>query len=213
MNTLFDLDPLRLNTQIPGRQLAHADVPPPSLSPPGGGTPTVLGLDLSLARTGIAGNAGGGWTDVLAPPKGTAGVARIDWIRSAIVDRYLANVCLVAIEGPSYGSQAGQSGHHERAGLWWVVVRALWRRRIPYAVVSPKSRAKYATGTGNAGKDAVVREVTRRFGWFDGDNNQADALVLAAMAADHLGAPMATMPQSHRAALAAITWPEDRYAA
>jgi hypothetical protein len=167
--------------------------------------PRVLGLDLSLTATGLAGD---GWTETLKPPAKLRGVERLDWILSIIADRYLAGVTLAAIEGPAYGSQASrQSGHHERAGLWWIVVRSLWRRGIPYAVVPPNMRTKYATGRGNAGKDDVMREVARRFPWFTGDNNQADALVLAAMAADHLGHPIAAMPATHRAALAAVDWP------
>jgi hypothetical protein len=46
------------------------------------------------------------------------------------------------VEGPrpvDYGNQGGegrQSGHHERAGLWWLVTHALWKRGIDYAVAS-----------------------------------------------------------------------------
>jgi crossover junction endodeoxyribonuclease RuvC len=170
-------------------------------------TPGVLGVDLSLTGTGLANSLG--WSATLKPPAKLRDVARIEWIRNAIVLDHLTGVDLVVIEGPSYGSaRQAQSGHHERAGLWWVVVRSLWRRGVSYAVVSPKGRAKYATGNGNAGKDDVIREVTRRFDWFEGDNNQADALVLAAMGADHLGVPMVTMPQIHRVALDAVAWPE-----
>jgi hypothetical protein len=39
------------------------------------------------------------------------------------------------------------------------------------------------------------------------DDNEADALWLAAMAADHYGCPLVAMPQAHRAALEAVTWP------
>ena len=39
------------------------------------------------------------------------------------------------------------------------------------------------------------------------NNNEADALVLAAMGADHLGAPLVDLPQTHRAALDAVQWP------
>jgi crossover junction endodeoxyribonuclease RuvC len=79
---------------------------------------------------------------------------------------------------------------------------------VQVAVVSPASRAKYATGKGNAGKDVVMREVARRFPDFAGGEDEADALVLRAMGMDHLGYPMAPMPQTHRDALAAVQWPE-----
>jgi hypothetical protein len=130
------------------------------------------------------------------------------YIRGALLDRYLSGVDLVVIEGPSYGSQAGQAGHHERAGLWWLVRYALHARGTAVAAVSPASLKLYATGRGNAGKDDVMREVTRRFGWFGGDNNAADATVLAAMGFEYLGRPVVEMPQKHRVALAKCEWPE-----
>jgi hypothetical protein len=53
----------------------------------------------------------------------------------------------------------------------------------------------------------VVREVTRRFAWFEGGEDEADALVLAAMGADWLDILSVTMPQTHRKALDAVAWP------
>lgn len=171
--------------------------------------PSVVGLDLSLARTGIAGNRGGGWTDIIKPPARVAGHDRLAYIKREIIDRYLADVDFVVVEGPSYGNQGSQrqSGHHERAGLWWLVTHALWARETHVLVMPPANLKKYATGRGNAGKDDVMREVTRRFDWFKGDNNEADALVLAAAGADWAGSPMVTMPASHRTALTALSWP------
>lgn len=167
--------------------------------------PKVLGLDLSLTSPGLAGN---GWADTLKPPAKLRGVERMGWIRGAITDRYLTGVALVVVEGPSYGNQAGQSGHHERAGLWWLIRYTLHRRAVPVAVVSPASLKMYATGRGNAGKDDVLREVTRRFDWFQGDNNAADATILHTMGADHLGHPPVGMPKTNRNALAKCDWPD-----
>lgn len=166
----------------------------------------VLGVDLSLTCTGIAGD---GWTDTVKPPAKLRGHERLHHIRNTLVDRYLAGVTLVVVEGPSYGNQGSsrQQGHHERAGLWWIVTHTLWTRGTPFAVAPPAARAKYATGKGNAGKADVVREVTRRFPWFRGGEDEADALVLAALGADWLGAPMVAMPALHRAALTGCDWP------
>jgi Holliday junction resolvasome RuvABC endonuclease subunit len=171
--------------------------------------PTAIGLDLSLTATGVASSRG--WTEVLHPPAKARGHVRLDWIRDQVLE-HVGSVYehLVVIEGPSYGNQgaARQSGHHERAGLWWLITYAMWKRGIDYAVASPASRAKYATGKGNAAKADVVREVTRRFDWFTGGEDEADALVLAAMGADWLGHPIAVMPATHRKALDAVRWPE-----
>lgn len=172
--------------------------------------PTVLGLDLSLSRTGVAGNAGHGWADVIAPPVRLRGHDRLAWIQAEITNLYLTRVDLVVVEGPSYGNQgsARQAGHHERAGLWWLITHHLWARGTPVAVMPPASLKKWATGRGNAGKDEIMREVARRYPWFQGDNNAADALCLAAAGAHHLDAPMAVLPATHTAALAAVQWPE-----
>lgn len=171
-------------------------------------TPVAIGLDLSLTGTGIASSAG--WTRVLRPPVGARGHTRLAWIRQQVLDALPAYPALVVVEGPSYGNQgaARQSGHHERAGLWWLVTHTLWKRDIDYAVASPAARAKYATGKGNADKAAVVREVTRRFDWFTGGEDEADALVLAAMGADWLGHPIADVPKTHAEALTKVAWPE-----
>lgn len=170
-------------------------------------TPTAIGLDLSLTGSGVASSAG--WTTVIHPPTKMRRHVRLQHIKATILEAIPADVALVVVEGPSYGNQgaARQSGHHERAGLWWLITHSLWKRDIAYAVASPAARAKYATGKGNAGKADVVRETTRRFDWFAGGEDEADALVLAAMGADWLGHPIAAMPATHRAALDKVDWP------
>jgi hypothetical protein len=98
----------------------------------------VIGLDLSLTATGIAAY---GWTDTITPARKLSGVERIADIANQIGAHLGAAelVDLVVVEGPSYGSQAGQQGHHERAGLWWHVAYQLWRRDIDIAV-APRRR-------------------------------------------------------------------------
>jgi hypothetical protein len=168
--------------------------------------PAVLGLDLSLTCTGLAGP---GWTTTLKPPAKLRGVERLCWIRTRLLDEYLNGLDLVVVEGPSYGNQGQQrqAGHHERAGLWWLVRCTLDARGHQVAVAPPAARAKYATGRGNAGKADVIREVTKRYPWFEGGEDEADALVLAAMGADHLGQPLAELPATHRIALRGVEWP------
>lgn len=166
--------------------------------------PRVIGCDLSLSGTGLGSNAG--WTVTLKPPAKLRGHERMAWLLEQIAS-YTRGADLVVIEGPSYGSQAGQAGHHERAGLWWLVTHRLWVAGQPLAVAPPKSVKKFATGNGNAGKDSMMLAAARRFPDFDGDNNACDALFLAALGADHLGVPMVVMPQAHRVALDGVAWP------
>ena len=169
--------------------------------------PTIVGLDLSLASTGIARLRPGHPAEVATlRPAPRSGHPRLRWLLNSIGTKAI-DATVVVIEGPSYGSTTGLQ--HERAGLWWLVAHQLWKTQIPYFAVTPSQLKKYAAGTGNASKDAVLAAVIRRYGDIPvSDNNQADALVLAAMAADYYGCPIATVPQTHRVALKTVkNWP------
>jgi crossover junction endodeoxyribonuclease RuvC len=176
----------------------------------------IVGVDPSLTGTGLAIIQPNGdvFTDTISTKlRGHQRLAHIlAEVRSAVTSARWGTAQLVVIEGPSYGNQGTgrQSGHHERAGLWWLITHELWQAGIPYAVVPPASRCRYATGKGNAAKDQVLAAVLKRFGQLvDIDNNnEADALVLAAMAAEHRGQPLAAMPATHSEALAKVVWPE-----
>jgi hypothetical protein len=109
------------------------DTTTPVPAPAGAGpTPLVIGLDLSLRSTGLAGPD---WTDAIRTGTTLTGPARIAYLRREIRDRVKA-ADLAVVEGPSHGS-ALQQGHHEMAGLWWAVVCDLYTAGIPYAVVPP----------------------------------------------------------------------------
>lgn len=171
--------------------------------------PRVVTLDLSLTATGIAGIGGGGaWVDTITTRH--TGYPRLHSIRD-VVRSYAAHAHLVVVEGPSYGSGMGrrEKGHHERAGLWWLITYMLWSADIPVAVMPPGAVKRYATGRGNADKDAVMLAAARRYpDVLIANNNEGDALVMLAAALDHLGYPLAPVPRTHRAALAAVDWPE-----
>lgn len=169
----------------------------------------IAALDLSLTGTGIAHLADGTLTARTVKCPKLIGNARLDLIlRTCVYSDFDAD--LVVIEGPAYGKQSKQSGHHERAGLWWLVAHALWVNSIPYVVIPPSNRSKYATGKGTAGKDEVMAAAIKRYGHLVDitDNNQGDAVVLLAMVADHYGAPLAKVPQLNAKALEEVTWLE-----
>lgn len=171
----------------------------------------VVGLDLSLRSTGVAVIDG---LDVLlgrVESRGRAGASvresamRISKIACEVVD-LCACAGLVVIEGPSFASTTGQA--HERGGLWWHVAIKLWSLRVPIAVASPAVRAKYATGKGNAGKDAVLAATVRRYPDVDvSGNDVADALVLAAMGVRWLGRPVDVVSMVCCSALEKVAWP------
>ncbi|MFD3455798.1 hypothetical protein ACFWVC_26920 [Streptomyces sp. NPDC058691] len=199
---LFESEP----PPLPGRAI-----------PKGGRSPLVIGVDPALTCTGIAGD---GWADALRPKK-LRGHERIRWLREEVRDR-TRRADLVVIEGAAYG-QGAQAGHHELAGLWWILTQDLYDQGIPYAVVNPHSRTIYATGSANPAKDypkekrrritkGMVRDaVAQRYGiecGGPGVYDQADAYILAAMGLHWAGWPLAPVPDAHSRALEAVPWPE-----
>lgn len=185
---------------------------------------SVIGIDLSLTSTGLAGFRDGDlWVerirstgrkgdDLLARRERVSGIAQqvfpcVDW----------DDLLLAVVEAPSYASQHGSA--HDRSGLWWLVVDMLHELDIPVATVSPQGRAKYATGKGRADKQEVfaaacntygrfpaMREV-HDLGWRQG-NDMADAVVLAAMGCRHLGMPVDDVSEAQHQAFLAADWPK-----
>lgn len=174
----------------------------------------IVGLDLSLTSTGVA---------VLDTTTGSRMVERITskgkqdaglrdrYTRllrlSTIISDIVHDACpdLVVIEQPAFSRITGHQ--HDRSGLWWLVLHAIGDCKI--AEVAPTARAKYGTGKGNAGKDAVLAAVVRRYSDVEVEgNDDADALILAAMGARHLGAPIEdSLPIAHLAAMDSVKWP------
>lgn len=180
----------------------------------------VLGLDLSLTSTGRAtihhsGHPTGTTTDTIKSTAAGDDYAR-RWDRiHRLAHQILGdhdNPALVVLEGPSYGSGRAQanSGIHDRAGLWWTVASRILDAGYPLAVVAPKSRAKWATNRGNAGKSEVAVAVARLWPHIDAHtDDEWDALALATMGAQHLGWDVPTRAH-HAAALTAVAWPQPR---
>lgn len=167
--------------------------------------PKVVGLDVSLTCTGVAGE---GWTDIIRPRAGLRGHPRLAWIIER-VSEHIAGADLVVIEGPSFGGGVAHR-HEDLAGLRVMVRHACWRRSIPYAVVPPSCRALYATGKGSGSKGAVRDAVRARYGVeCDGPGryDQADAYTLLAMGLHHLGWPLAIVPDTNRRGLDGAQWP------
>lgn len=177
----------------------------------------IVGIDPSLTGTGIAvvnGRAVQSAYRLEIRPRNLIGLERLDAILDCVIDEVYhsgGDTDLVVIEGPAY-SKGADPGAHERAGLWWMLRYRLWRRDMPVAVLTPGQLKKYVSGNGTAGKDLVLASVVRRYGHLVevNDNDTADALVLAAAGADHLGEPLTIVPRGHRAALDKVLWPELR---
>lgn len=170
--------------------------------------PTVVGIDLSLTSTGIAViHSDGSVALQRIQSKGTnADSLETRHLRLRGIAAQVVNTAddeqpdLVVIENPAYSRVGGSA--HDRSGLWWMVTSKLIARGHQVVTVPPSCRPKYATGAGggpNSGKDRVLAAVIRRYPQADvTGNDEADALILAAMGARHLGHPIdGHLPQTH----------------
>lgn len=173
----------------------------------------VVGLDLSLTATGLGTTRSGGPAGVQTikskGPKDATLEERRDRLHNLARDIQLAALAadVVVIEQPAYNQTGGS--HHDRSGLWWLVVDWLVDEVPTVVEVAPQVVKKYATGKGNASKDEVLAAVVRRYADVDvANNNEADALVLAAIGARLAGHPIeASLPQTNLDALAKVRWP------
>lgn len=178
----------------------------------------VIGLDLSLAATGIAVIATVGGQVQVSTTTITSSGHRGDSLatRDARISRLTEAVLaaakgdLAVIEGPSIMSRGGSNW--DRAGLWWHVVCSL-RLWMPVAVAAPTVVKKFAAGKGGADKASVAAGITRL--WPDtepGNDNEFDALALATIGAQRLDLPVPYRAH-HIEALRKVEWPENLAAA
>lgn len=183
----------------------------------------IAALDLSLRATGVA------WTPAVTGTSGWAigvhtirdagldGHERLHHVLTTLATLNLASAHLVVIERP-FDNPRSPGINLDLGGLSWLVRHWLWNADVPYVLISPKTRAKYATGDGNADKATVLRLVRARYGSCVasvGNDNEGDALTLLALALEAYGQPLVPSAASQRAALKTktITWPRLRTAA
>jgi len=161
----------------------------------------ILALDLSLTRTGVCRPDGETSCIVTGALRG---MKRIDAIARQ-VHALALDADFVAIEGYSFGSK-GRS-IFDVAELGGCIRFLLYRLRVPFVDVPPSTLKKYATGKGNAPKDAMISAAIRRFDFAGSDNNEADAYLLWCMARQAYGDPVAKVPQVQAEAVGKVAWP------
>lgn len=169
--------------------------------------PRVVGLDLSIAASGICGVDG---ECITVGGKPADGDHRIAWIVEAVVDeatipaRIDGTVDLVAVEGLAvHGRGHGMAA----AQVMGAVKVALLNLCVPYVEVPPSTLKKYATGKGNADKTAMAIAALKRAGREFDDDNQCDAWWLRAAGMQALGSPVVELPAAQVEALSKVEWP------
>lgn len=188
---------------------------------------TVIGLDLSLTRTGIAVLAG----MAAAPPAILVDVgfasrdsksyrdrnrrvrAQCRAVCEAINPATVGDVALAVLEGP-LPHPPKQAYEWDRAGLWHGVFGQLDAWKIPIAVVNPATLKRWATGKGNADKPAMLAAARQVWPVDVANDDQADALHLAGMGWQKLGLRLPWEPHRwQHEGLLAVDWPADVEAA
>lgn len=87
---------------------------------------------------------------------------------------------VICIEGFAFGAQ-GQ-GVAFQYGLGHGIRNSLFRRGIPFTLVTPAQLKKFATGKGNTKKDAMAVPIYKKWGFEHTSDNVRDAYVLARIA-------------------------------
>lgn len=167
----------------------------------------VTALDLSLTATGWATShaiMSDQSSGVLSPPKLPNSIARLRWIRAAVIER-VAMSNLVVIEGYAFGRI--QQAHH-LGELGGVIRVALADRGMPFVEIPPASLKLFATGKGNAKKDEVLAAAIRKLGYAGHDHNEADAIWLLKMAQAHYSPSDASSESRDRALGKIAAWPK-----
>jgi crossover junction endodeoxyribonuclease RuvC len=164
----------------------------------------IYGIDPSLTATGIATLNNAGQVERLETisfPK-LKDEERLAAIIDAVCEK-ISTPILIVIEGLSLGSHTGMST--ERAALHHMLRVAFWEAHIPFLIVPPSTLKKFATGSGKAEKNIMIREVFRRWEVEAKDDNQADAAALAYLGAAYANwTPDAFLIQPQRDVIAAL---------
>lgn len=167
-----------------------------------------LGLDLSLTgtawRSGPLGTAAGRWS---TPADKIDGQKRITYLRDVISEIVWQEMPdFVLIEGYSYASP---NGAHQAGELGGVIRTLLTDWLIPWTVVTPQNRAKFATGSGTSKKAQVVSAIAARTGETFATDDDADVFALwcCAMEAYDQEHPLRPLPKQNLSMMQSVDWP------
>lgn len=183
----------------------------------------VVGLDLSLTGTGVATTSGTTFTIRTSFKRADA---RLEDIYTTINGTLIGAEYAVLEDLPVHAKQAGTTGM-----VQGVARLALIRKGIPYALLSPATLKKFATGKGNADKadmaaallehlgnpvvevDAKGKQFLPQYGVELSDDNQVDAAWLRLAGLTRFGLGYDTILNDRLDVLDKGKWAERKYAA
>lgn len=183
----------------------------------------VSGIDPSLTGTGLAHWDGTHWERHTVASKGHntdtyhQTTERLDRILVRVVD-WLGKrePDLVVLEWPAYSSNTGHAT--DRAGLFHLIAHEIrgWWPATALAYCDPRGRICYGLGKFAGSKDAVLAAAIKRYPDADiRNNNEADAVLLAAMGGRWLGEQPGfvldlaetAFPQTNVRGMGRVQWP------
>jgi crossover junction endodeoxyribonuclease RuvC len=176
-----------------------------------------MGVDPSLTGTGLAAwGPADGWATGTIVTKGsnTDTEDRTHLRLRLIVGKvlqfaYTTGAGLVVIESPTYSSNTGHA--RDRSGLFWLMYDALVNADLQVAVVKANTRIRYALGKGAASKDTVLARTVRLYPDAEiRNNNEADAVLLAAMGCRWAEQPCDGHTAHRLDAVRRVVWPARR---
>jgi crossover junction endodeoxyribonuclease RuvC len=163
----------------------------------------IAGIDPSLTSTGISTSAG---TEVIKTT--LRGASRLSAVSRGVIELCEnLNIDLVIIESYSFASRNSQA--HSIGELGGCIRMLLWESNIPFIDIPPTSRAKFATGKGNAGKSEVISAISSKTGiLFSGGSadDECDAWVLREMGIVKIGESQYSWTKEQLSSLEKIDW-------
>lgn len=163
----------------------------------------LAGFDLSLTSSGVS--IAGCTRTVSSKHKGVERLADLRQQFTQICRE--SQVECVIVEGYSFASRNSQA--HSIGELGGVIRLMLFDLSIPFVEVPPTSRAKFATGRGNASKGEVISAISAKTGLVftgAGGNDECDAWVLEQMAMAKLGLSQYSWTKEQMSSLDKVDW-------
>jgi Holliday junction resolvasome RuvABC endonuclease subunit len=154
----------------------------------------VIGIDPSISSTGVA--AEGDLLTIKTTPKQGDGERLLVIYRTLSAELFCNPVDFAVIEDlPANAMSAGITGRSQG-----IVRLVLTMAEIPYVAIPPATLKKFATGKGNAKKDAMRAAWLEYSGEDNADDNQVDAAWLRVIGL-HLKGEHVNLPTEQLAAV------------
>lgn len=149
----------------------------------------VIGIDPSLTKTGVSiiTDIGLPWCTVIKSVPSHSYRRRLDTIYTGLMQIFGSMVGEVEVIGIERGFQGGAGPVAQKLGAANGMCHLAVEHeefKCPVFEVMPKSRALYATGSGNADKQSVLNAARNTFFYRGTSEDEADALTIAYFTAE-----------------------------